>query len=550
MRNKKVLFVSEASWLPTGYSVYTKEVLSRLNKVDGIEVAEICTFANVDDLKNNPREWKAYANKPLKTDDIYEKYQRSATCQFGDMIFNQVCLEFMPDIVIDIRDWWMMEFEQRSPFRDFFHWAIMPTVDASPQEEQWINTYASADSVFTYSEFGRDVLKSQSEKINFINVAPPSASEHFKPVEDKGAHKESMGISKDCIIIGTVMRNQRRKLYPDLFKSFRETLNRTKNDNLFLHCHTYYPDSGWDIPALIQEHGLSGRVTMTYKCRDCNNVSIETFQNSMKFCNKCKSFNNHLVGVNNPINTEELASIYNIFNLYVQYANSEGFGMPQLEAAQCGVPVISVRYSAMESIINNIGAWGVDPLCLVKEVETGCNRAVPNNEEFIKLLSSLTDPEKDIEKTLYLEGVDQRKLAIEKYDWDKTAKIWEDRIKEVEFKNPETDGWSSPPSIKTPSREVPENLTPTQKTDYLFDSVLCRPEMKGGFLWRKVLKDLTFGFRRPSSDPEFYYNESHIKSVKDTHLFSFKDAHKEFYNLRMQLNDWEQARMKKLGGLS
>ena len=545
MRNKKVLFVSEASWLPTGYSVYTNEVLSRLNKVDGIEVAEICTFADVNDLKQNPREWKAYANKPLKTDAIYEKYSSSVSCQFGDMIFNQVLLEFQPDIVMDIRDWWMMEFEQRSPFRDFFHWAIMPTVDAIPQDQQWINTYASADSVFTYSEFGRDALRSQSDDINFIDMAPPSASQDFSPVENKGDHKESMGLSRDCTIVGTVMRNQRRKLYPDLFKSFRETLDRTKNDNLFLHCHTYYPDSGWDIPALIQEHGLSGRVTMTYKCRDCGNISVETFQNSMKFCSKCNSFNNHLVGVNNPINTKELASIYNIFDLYVQYANSEGFGMPQLEAAQCGVPVISVRYSAMESIIDNIEAWGVEPLCMVKEVETGCNRAVPNNEEFVDLLSTLTHPDKD----LAVEGSRQRDLAMQKYSWDQTAKVWEERIKEIEFKDPK-ETWESPPDIKMPSKEIPKNLTPTQKTDYLFDYVLCRPEMKGGFLWRKVLKDLTFGFRRPNADSDFYFNESHVKSVKETSLFSFEDAHKELYNLRMQINEWEQARIEKIRGLS
>ena len=46
MRNKKVLFVSEASWMSTGYSVYTKEVLSRLNQIDGLEVAELACYAD------------------------------------------------------------------------------------------------------------------------------------------------------------------------------------------------------------------------------------------------------------------------------------------------------------------------------------------------------------------------------------------------------------------------------------------------------------------------------------------------------------------------
>ena len=41
----------------------------------------------------------------------------------------------------------------------------------------------------------------------------------------------------------------------------------------------------------------------------------------------------------------------NTFDLYVQYANSEGFGLPQVEAAGCGIPVASVDYSAMSSVV-------------------------------------------------------------------------------------------------------------------------------------------------------------------------------------------------------
>ena len=147
MNNKKVLFCSEASWLSTGYSVYTKEVLSRLHQVDGIEVAELACYIDANDanIKNVP--WGVYPNKPLPNDPAYGSYSSSPSAQFGEQSFNHILLSFQPDMVIDIRDWWMIEFEQRSPFREFFHWAIMPTVDAEPQANQWINTYSAADSV-------------------------------------------------------------------------------------------------------------------------------------------------------------------------------------------------------------------------------------------------------------------------------------------------------------------------------------------------------------------------------------------------------------------
>ena len=49
MRKKKILFVSEASWLSTGYSVYTKEILSRLNQIDEFEVAELACYVDRND---------------------------------------------------------------------------------------------------------------------------------------------------------------------------------------------------------------------------------------------------------------------------------------------------------------------------------------------------------------------------------------------------------------------------------------------------------------------------------------------------------------------
>ena len=189
---KKILFCTEASWYATGYSVYTKEVLSRLCQIDEFEVAELGCYAEISESEGKNLPWKFYGNKPSPSSPEYEAYKANPSAQFGDQSFNSVLLDFKPDIVMDIRDWWMMEFEQRSPFRDFFHWSIMPTVDAEPQYDQWINTYASADSVFAYSEFGRDTLINQCDSINFVDVASPSASDCFRPVPNKAMHKSNM----------------------------------------------------------------------------------------------------------------------------------------------------------------------------------------------------------------------------------------------------------------------------------------------------------------------------------------------------------------------
>ena len=198
-----------------------------------------------------------------------------------------------------------------------------------------------------------------------------------------------MGLSGDSFIIGTVMRNQKRKLYPDLLASFRKILDETHRDDIFLYCHTYYPDIGWDIPSLLNDHNLSSRVLFTYKCKTCQAVTPDFFNDGVQICKNCGNFTNQLAGISNSVDSKQLADIYNLFDVYVQYANSEGFGMPQLEAAYCGLPVVSVNYSAMESVIKNIDGIPLEPLSFYKECETGCDRAIPDNEQFVKIMNDL-----------------------------------------------------------------------------------------------------------------------------------------------------------------
>lgn len=546
MRKKKILFVSEASWLSTGYSVYTKEILSRLSQIEEFEVAELACYIDRNDpnIKNTP--WKVYANKPLKTDSQYNSYRASPAAQFGDLSFNHVLLEFQPDIVMDIRDWWMLEFEQRSPYRDFFHWAIMPTVDASPQNSQWINTYNSADSVFAYSEFGRDTMLEQCNSLKFVDIASPAASDAFVPVSDKRAHKQLMGVSGESIIFGTVMRNQKRKLYPDLLKSFREVLDKTDRNNVYLYCHTYYPDVGWEIPDLVQKNGLANRVLFTYKCKSCKNISVDFFQNSIQICNKCKRFSNQMVGISNPIDEKELSKVYNIFDAYVQYANSEGFGMPQLEAARCGLPVISTYYSAMQSIIDNIDGYGIKPVSYYNECETGCDRAVPDNQAFISLVLEMLESHKKNPDFFIEQGERIKNKAANCYTWDKAADVWAKRFHEVELKDIEST-WMSPPKIIQPKTELAQGLnSPIEITNFIFEQVLCKPEWIGGHIWKRTLKDLTFGFRCDNVSKDFYFNESHLKSQNSNNPFSPQDAMNEMINFRNQINQWENARHDKI----
>ena len=100
-------------------------------------------------------------------------------------------------------------------------------------------------------------------------------------------------------IVGTVMRNQRRKLYPNLMKSFRELIdqNPSMSDNTFLYMHTSYPDVGWNLPYFIKKYDLSSKVLVTYKCLECKSFFPSFYQDSKTCCPKCGSFSAILPGL-------------------------------------------------------------------------------------------------------------------------------------------------------------------------------------------------------------------------------------------------------------
>ena len=538
---------TEASYLPTGYSVYSKEVLSRLQQNPNLEVAELGCYSDGTEEEAQQVPWKLYPNKPAKDSPDWDVYRSSPTNSFGEYRFHETLLDFRPDFVMDIRDWWMLEYQQRSPFRDFFNWAIMPTVDAEPQNSEWIQTYGEANAVFTYSEFGRSTLEKQCSHLNFQGIASPCASHSFKPVSDKFAHRSSLGLKENAVIFGTVMRNQRRKLFPDLFKCFREFLDQTGSTDTFLYCHTSYPDVGWIIPELLIKYGLLNRVLFTYKCKNCGIVRPSFFSDVVSFCTNCSTFNKVIVGVNNPISEKELASVYNLFDLYIQYANSEGFGMPQLEAAQCGSLVASVDYSAMASVLKNIDAIRLPVESYSQECETSCHRAVPDNNALIELMVQMHSKPRAY---FIEEGMKLRERTLAHYNWDKTAAIWEEYF----INTPTIDHkstWLSGSRKFQPTTELPSSqLSIKDQVNYMFHNVLGMPQLIGGPTWRRMIRDLTYKATATSTTGGFYFNENHLHDKMTFLPFDLEIAFKSLTEMRNVYNRYDDMRINHMQALA
>lgn len=549
MRKKRILFCSEATFLNTGYATYAREILNYLNSTGKYDLAELASYGERNDPRSASIPWKYYGVapntevEPKAEKEELEAFHSQPTNQFGEFIFENVCLDFKPDIVCDIRDFWMLDFVERSPFRPFFKWAIMPTVDARPQARQWIATYQSADACFTYSDWAGKIIQDQSGgKINYLGSSPPSAHPAYKPIEDKDGLRSNWGIDPDYKIIGTVMRNQRRKLYPDLFEAFKKFLDSSEDKKYYLYCHTSYPDLGWDIPELLQEHELSSHVMFTYVCRQTGKPFPSLFKGAVTESPYTGQYGAVLTSVKNGVEYEDLSKIINLFDLYVQYANCEGFGLPQVEAAACGVPVMGTDYSAMESVLRKLGGIPIKPKALYKELETGCLRAVPDNDLAAEKFKEFFSQPKSIRRKV---GFDTRRAFEKHYQWDISGKKWEDYFDSVDIP-PIEQTWNSPPRLGDPepmSNDIPEDTTPSQLARWLILEVLREPSKINTFFEARLVRDLTY-HSTTGTTGGMYFNESSAafdgKNVRNP--FNLEMAHDHMTQLCARRNMWEKRR--------
>jgi glycosyltransferase involved in cell wall biosynthesis len=501
-KNKlKILMCSEASFLSSGFAVYAKELLSRLHATQKYEIAEFASYGNVNDPRDISIKWKYYANAVSSNDSRANDYNSRIDNQFGRWRFEKVLLDFKPDVVIDVRDYWMSAYQALSPLRPYFHWILMPTVDSEPQQESWLDTYLSADAIFTYSDWGAEVLKKQtSNKINHIATAAPGVDlSVFKPQSQdyKRSLKEKLKIPIDSIILGSVMRNQKRKLIPDLFLSFRNLLDICEKkcpelgSKLYLYLHTSYPDAGWDLPELLKEHRISNKVILTYICRKCKNFYSRTFGGPTTGCSHCGESSCQFTSVTQGITSQQLSDIYNLFDCYIQYAICEGAGMPQVEAGACGLPVFTVEYSAMIDIIEKLGATPIKVKSYFKELETKAIRVYPDNEDLVQKLYRFLFLADKTKKQL---SNNIRKLTADNYSWDNCFKKWEKYLDELDS-NYRSD-WDRPMS-HMPNISIPPNYSSKNNFELLMhisNNIFNNHNMLSSMVLLNMLKDIDYGF--------------------------------------------------------
>lgn len=530
----KILFASEASFINSGFGNYTRELLTRLHKTNKYEIAEFSSYGFVNDPRDRDIHWRYYANAVKDTDPRYREYMSRVDNQFGRWRFEKVILDFKPNVVVDIRDYWMSSYQEWSPLRPYFNWVLMPTVDSAPQQDPWIDTYMNADAVFSYSDWGGEIIQEQSNnRIKYINTARPGVNlEIFKPKNNVEDTKKALGLPKDSIIIGSVMRNQKRKLFPELLRAFRQLLDEMyadgmkEADNMYLYLHTSYPDAGWDFPELLRDTRLSNRVFFTYQCQNCKAVHADVYARSQKTCSRCLENASRFTSVNNGVSDNVLSDIYNTFDLYVQYAICEGAGMPQIEAAACGIPIATVNYSAMVDVIKKLDAYPIKIGSFFKELETKAIRCYPDNNDLIKIIKKhiRLRPSQIKQKKKIV-----RQLAELNYNWDNTAKVWENFF-DSQWLFHAKKSWSDP--IKYMNANLPK-ITDGKSAFYAIHNICANNinnmDMMSTMMLLDLCKNASDGFQQAGMNINGFGYDGVLDSVR-----ALITNHNQIENIRSQ----------------
>ena len=501
MKKKRIFIANDASFLDTGYGIYGKEIISRIHNSGKYEVAELGCYCDINHHKIKTVPWKFYPNAVAANDKRVEQYKSNSLNQFGMWRFNRCLVDFQPDIVFDVRDYWMYFWQDASPYRHHFSWIIMPTTDSTPPKLDWLYTYKNAELVIPYTAWAKKVLTEWCG--NSINLFPKIANaginpSEFYPIDDKSAHKQKY-FGKDINVVGLVMRNQKRKLIADIliaFKKFLESLkssgHTTEYDKTYLYLHTSYPeDNGWDIPSLLLEYGLLDKVYFTYKCKHCGHFKPSKFHSGISTCPQCNTKAMSMASPVNGVPTTALNEIYNLFDIFIQYAICEGFGMPQVEAAACGVRIAAVDYSAMSEIVENLNGIKIPVQRLFREMEINADRAYPDNEFTAKVLYDFFINQSPEQR--YKDSQITREKCISLYTWDNVYKVWEEAFDSIDISKKIP--WNSKdiPQVHNMSVKVPKELTGKEFVEFICLNVINDPHLLKTSNIQTLIRDLSSG---------------------------------------------------------
>jgi glycosyltransferase involved in cell wall biosynthesis len=195
-------------------------------------------------------------------------------------------------------------------------------VDHTPAPPKVVDFFMGSDAVpIAMSKFGERMLG----RLDPLYCPHGVDTQVYKPMDKKQARGKAF--PDDAFVVGIVAANKgrpSRKAFPQALEAFQRF--HREHDDCFLYLHTQLDPNigaGENIATLVKTLGIPE-----------DHVRVAD-QYSM---------------LHNPYAHQDMAKIYSALDVLLNPSLGEGFGIPILEAAACGVPAIVTEATAMPEV--------------------------------------------------------------------------------------------------------------------------------------------------------------------------------------------------------
>lgn len=328
---------------------------------------------------------------------------------YGAYALNQSVKTEKPDVFIGIQDVWGINFAVDMPWFNKIQSALWTTLDSLPILPAAVDIAPKVKNYWSWAHFATKALHKMGHT-HVKTVRGAINSQFFYRLSDKerlGLRKR-FGIPEKSFIIGFVFRNQLRKSVPNLLQGFKQfkLQNPTVVTKLLLHtCWT----EGWDIPKLLDEHGISKEdILTTYICRKCGNYQIKPFTSPEENCPYCNEHKSQVT--THPsigVNENQLNEIYNLMDVYCHPFTSGGQEIPIQEAKLTELVTLVTNYSCGEDSCEDDA--GSLPLGWAEYREPGT--------QFIKASTYPSDISKQLHKVFLMKDSTKKELGKKARQW-------------------------------------------------------------------------------------------------------------------------------------
>lgn len=377
----RIIILSNAPWSNSGYGNQVKLLAPRLVK-QGHNVAIAAYYGH----QGAPMDWEGCHLYGVAQDP------------YGQDAIAAYATDFGADIILSNMDIWVLD---PKSFQDK-RWVAWFPVDHEPipplVEEK-------ARSAFYRIIWTKSAEKDMAEAgLDCDRIPYGIDTKNFHPIDKTEARKTAQ-MPQDKFIVGMVAMN---KGYPSR-KSFHENIAafkffHDKHPDAFLYLHT---GDG------TKPNGMS--IDLDFYCK-----RIGLPPDSYRFADQYSM----LTG----FPEDAMNVLYNCMDVHLLVSRGEGFGLPQVEAQACGVPVICGDWTTMPELM--FSGWKVNRDEAIPEY------TLQNSYQFIPLVGAIADR---LEKAYQMRGnqdyAKRARAGAMAYDIDRVVeKYWKPVLAKLEAK--------------------------------------------------------------------------------------------------------------------